>query len=112
MVIQTIDKELDELERITRSMAMQRAAKRDAARKAYYERNKALGAQTASKSNAKDAPVAAPVGSPLKITTVAPSQTSTESSGNQKDILHSKTSSSNKVLKSSSSGWTAINRRK
>lgn len=93
-------------------MAMQRVAKRDAARKAYYERKEALGAQTASKSNDKDAPVAAPAGSPLQITTAAPSQASTESSGNKKDILHSKTSSGNKVAKSSSNGWTAINHRK
>jgi hypothetical protein len=106
---------LDELESFTRSMAMERAAKRDAARKAFYERKKALGAQPASAD--KDAPIAAPiaalVGSPLKNVTAAPGQASSESSGNKKkDILHLKSSSGNKIAKSSSSGWTAINHRK
>ncbi|KAI5783840.1 hypothetical protein FPQ18DRAFT_418997 [Pyronema domesticum] len=98
--IENRDKDLDEIERLTRSIATGRRAKRDAERKAYFKRKKAAAAKPAPELN--DAPVDAP----------APAQASHEPISNKKDILHLKTSSGNKVVKCSAGGWTAINHRK
>ncbi|KAI5810340.1 hypothetical protein BZA77DRAFT_297924 [Pyronema omphalodes] len=113
--LQKRDRELEKLDEFLRSLTMRRTntAKRETTRKTANERKKARGAQ--SVSDAKDVPVAAtvtvPVGSPVKDET--PGQALSESSGNKKKaILHSKSSSGNKVSKSSTSGWTAINHKK
>ncbi|KAI5810339.1 hypothetical protein BZA77DRAFT_361362 [Pyronema omphalodes] len=113
--LQKRDRELEKFDEFIRSLAMRRTniVKRETTRKTANERNKARGAQPVS--DAKDVPVAAtvtaPVGSPVKDET--PGQALTQSSGNKKKaILHSKSSSGNKISKSSTSGWTAINQRK
>ncbi|KAI5790539.1 hypothetical protein FPQ18DRAFT_306469 [Pyronema domesticum] len=95
------DKDLDEIERLTRSIAMGRLAKRDAARKEHFERKKATAAKPAPELNN------------AHVNSMAPPQTFHRPISNKKkDILHLKTSSGKKVAKFSSGGWTAINHRK
>ncbi|KAI5816724.1 hypothetical protein BZA77DRAFT_293048 [Pyronema omphalodes] len=110
--LQNRDRELDKLETFVRSMAMGRIVKPGTARKAFNERKKAPGSQPASAD--KGAPIAisnaAPVGSPRK--SAASGKAASESSRNKKDILHLMSSSGNKVSKSSSGRWAAMNHRK
>jgi hypothetical protein len=88
------------MERLTRSLVLERRAKRDAARRQYYERKRAAEAKSALET--ADAPVD------------APARTSAQGSREpqEKDILNLKASSGNKVAKSGTSGWTPINHRK
>lgn len=109
------DRELEELDRFIGSMARRRIAAAETARKAGHGRKRARGAQPVSRDTQPGAAasIAAPVESPVKIEE-APRQDASESSRDKKkkDILHLKSSSGNKVAKSGSSGWTAINHRK
>ncbi|KAI5785657.1 hypothetical protein FPQ18DRAFT_381010 [Pyronema domesticum] len=94
------DKEIEEMERLMHSLAMERRAKRDAARRQYYERKRATEAKSALES--ADAPVNTLVPAPAEGSqSLEPRK--------EKDILHLRTSSGNKVAKS---GWTPINHRK
>ncbi|KAI5810587.1 hypothetical protein BZA77DRAFT_361051 [Pyronema omphalodes] len=97
------DRELEKLDEFLSSLTMRRTntVKRETTRKTANERKKARGAQPVS--DAKDVPVAAtvtvPVGSPVKDGTSV--QALSESSGNKKkNLLHSKSSSGNKISKS------------
>jgi crotonobetainyl-CoA:carnitine CoA-transferase CaiB-like acyl-CoA transferase len=92
-----VHKEIEEMERLARSHAIARRAKRDAERKAYYERKRAAEAKSALQP--ADAPVDAPTSTPAE----------GSRQPQEKDILHLKTSSGNKIAKSD---WTAINHRK
>jgi hypothetical protein len=78
------------MERLTHSLAIERRAKRDVARRQYYERKRAAAAKSALEL--ADAPANAP----------APASAPAEPH-KEKDILHLKTSSGNKIAKSSSS---------
>ncbi|KAI5786669.1 hypothetical protein FPQ18DRAFT_393699 [Pyronema domesticum] len=90
------DKEIEEMERWTHSLAMERRAKRDAARRQYYERKRAADTKSALESS--DAPAD------------APTPTTAEGSRQpqkEKDLLHK--SSGNKIAKPGTGGWTPIN---
>lgn len=88
------------MEQLARSHALARRAKRDAERKAHYERKKAAAAKSVPEP--ADAPVDAPATTP-------PTEVSVERH-QKKDLLHK--SCGNKIAKSGTSGWTPINHRK
>ncbi|KAI5815120.1 hypothetical protein BZA77DRAFT_388708 [Pyronema omphalodes] len=113
--LQIRDRELEELDRFISSMARRRIAATETARKAGHERKRARGAAEPVSRDMEagvPAPIAAPVEASVK--KEAPRQDASESSRDKKkkDILHLKSSSGNKVAKSGSSGWTAINHRR
>jgi hypothetical protein len=96
------------MERLTHSLAMERRAKRDAARRQYYEHKRAAKAKSALKS--AEAPADAPVNAPVNALVSAPAEGSQSlEPRKEKDTFHLRTSSGNKVAKS---GWTPINHQK